>query len=731
MTNPFSFREWRHNPCLMSPLTLTGFLLLCLLWLLTMALKFPTFLLGWILQPLTNRMGFIVEFLYPLSIGRWVHFYIMRLAMKARRLDKSHGYHSRTMEQRLVVVEQRVFVHALPQFMDNLGYLIVSVPPNASGNILAFVIDCGDAEAVTRQIYLIGERHYRKRRIQVVSILSTHKHHDHTAGNRALQLQFKDTLKYIMGGAVEKVPGCNYTLVNGQIIPLPADDSNDMNVFIEIEAVATPGHTRGSLAYVLRPKVPSSSSMSALLFTGDTVFSGGSGVPFEADTDTNQEIKANKMTADSLLRTSAAGYAMERCFAELLHRCTSHLQMPRETADRVIVLPGHEYTTDLMSRQWSQPNDACRWKLFSPAVFFEVASHFYVGNHRRNLPSSNGNLLIAPSPLSRELLINPGFRSLLRRGMLVLNHLNQWHNQFADRKVSEAVSGAFGVNGSPSQLRRRRSRASNPQSTEKQWNINGDDLSRAVFTTVYAADLEALMHDLEKNRVTGPVAAARLEQMILALQQPNVGRRPIPSSLPSSNAVYKGLLGFALLGSAPNALCMSDSVVMKLPAPVKHSDALLISKSRLIAVLYWLGLLNEENEGQRIIRILEQLWWECSKYESLLKYDSEEAGTQVSDTIQLGTVKWLVYGLPTLRPAGLFCMPCKRQEPMQDFQNHPIVQCGLKREQGELVRHDMYSCPLCIGATGQLVHNFEQINGSMRIDSVSFEVAPLEVTRED
>lgn len=695
-----------------------------------MILKFPTLLLGFILQPLAHRMGFIVEFLYPLSIGRWVHFYIMRLATKARgqRNDKSHGYHSRTIEQRLQVVEQRVFVHALPQLLDNLGYLVVSVPP-AGGNLLGIVIDCGDAEAVAQQIYLISEKHYQKRRIHIVSILSTHKHHDHTAGNRALQEQFKTTLKYIMGGAVEQVPGCNFPLVHGQMIPLPRDDSNDMNAVIEIEAVATPGHTRGSMTYILRPKV-ASSTMSALLFTGDTVFSGGAGVPFEADIDPNQEIKTNKMNADSFIQASAAGYAMERCFAELLNKCIPHVQMPRETADRVIVLPGHEYTADLLARQWSQPNDACRWKLFSPAVYFELVSHFYVGHHRRNLPSSSGNLLIAPSPLSRELVINPNMRSLQRRGSLLVSHLNQWHRQFSARKVPDAVTGAYGVNGT-SNLRQRRSHASNPQSTEKRWNIDGNDLSRPVFTTVYAADLEALMHDLEKNQVSGPAAAARLHNMTLALQQSVVGRRPIPGSLPSSNAVYKGLLGFALLGSAPNALTVSDSLAMKLPAPVKHSDALLVSKARLIAVLYWLGLLNEENEGQRTVRMLEQLWWEAIEFEGSQKYDTEEANGALTDTVQLGTLKWLVYGIPTLRPKGMFCLPCAPPQPMQDIRDHPIFQCGLKRENGELVRHDMFSCPLCVGATGRIAQNYEQISKLMRIDSVSFEVAPLEVSKED
>jgi glyoxylase-like metal-dependent hydrolase (beta-lactamase superfamily II) len=714
----------------MNPLSVTMIIVLGLIWLATLALKFPTLLLGLLIQPLANRFNWIVEFLYPTGIGRWVHFMIIRMVDRTRKAkpnDKSYGYHTRTIESRFEVVKDRVFVHPLPQLMDNLGYLVVCVPRpdrhdddlsgkhHHSGKIVAFVVDCGDAAAVARQVALISNVHYNMRTIHIQSILSTHKHHDHTAGNKGL-LENKDLggdIKLVFGGAVEKVPQCNFLLANGDKLPLPREGRNDMRSVIEVEAIATPGHTRGSLAYALRPICSEPSSVSTIMFTGDTMFSGGGGVPFEADFDKNQDDNDVRLTGDSYIKASAATNAVERCFAEILFRSVPVSAMQQVTSDRILVFPGHEYSYELLNRQLTQPTENCRWKNFSPTVFFETVSHYYVAMHRRTLPSSGGKLLMSVSSVSRELLINPNLRSLKKRGEVVLSAIRLWNRHFAKSRVGDEIHGAFGKNGSLNL--EAKSTFKKSRATERQWNLDAHDLNTPIFTTVYSADLNSIIEDLDKGKIDPQRAAFRLRQLKTLLDVPVVGRRPIPGTLPSDRTVYKGLLGLALLGSSPTALTPSDSPTMKLPPPIAaSSDMIIVSKKRLISVLYWLGLLTKENEGKRTVAMIEKLWKEAREYESTLpsfdetsvqndsryaSVDLESSATGLDDKVDLGSLKWIIYGVPSQNPTYFpkFCMPCAKPVIPDE---HPIHKSGMEKEHGELVRHDIFTCFLCKGATG-------------------------------
>lgn len=299
-----TFREFRHNPCLMAPPTFLGVLLLGVFWTFAFLWKFPLLVLGFLLSPIVNRTQFIIEFLYPWGIGRWVHLTISRLIGNSMHgkgaSEKNKGFHSRSVETRIEVIPGRLYIHPLPQLLDNIGYLVVCLPEEnvvtvvdtrsrdkittktkqnlSPARIVAFIVDCGDASACMKHIQLISEAHYQKKKIVVQAILSTHKHHDHTAGNIPF-LKHKDTkedLKIIVGGAVEKIPGCNYTVENGDTIPLPKRGGNQMDELVEVEAVATPAHTRGSMTYVMRlkPEFLMKNSALAFLFTGDTMFSG-------------------------------------------------------------------------------------------------------------------------------------------------------------------------------------------------------------------------------------------------------------------------------------------------------------------------------------------------------------------------------------------------------------------------------------------------------------------------
>lgn len=579
-------------------------------------------------------------------------------------------------------------------------------------------MDCGDAETVVRQVKLISSLHYNSRDIRIQAILSTHKHHDHTAGNRGLKRhpKYGQHIKLVFGGAVERVPECNFPLANGDKLPLPRDGLNDMRALMEIEAVAIPGHTRGSLAYVLRPNNIDTALASSVLFTGDTMFSGGAGVPFEADTDTkNQDENDSKSNGDSFVKASAAMHAVERCLAEILFRSVTPANMLNTSAKEVIVFPGHEYTYELLNRQFLQHTSSCRWSRFAPSTFFDTISHFYVAMHRRNTPASTGRILVAATSVERELMINPNLRSLKKRGDIVINSLRFWNRHCSSRTVADTVHGGYGINASFFSDEGNRDNLRKSKSTDVRWNLDANDINATVFTTVFTADLNRVIQDLDNENLDPRRAAHRLKQLKSLLDVPVVGRRPIPGTLPSDRNIYRSLVGFALLGSSPTALTISDSTIMKLSHPIGcSSDEIIVSKRRLVSVLYWLGLLTEENEGRKTVAIISHLWKDAWEYQmsadvsdgkrGVIRYDAvdlENSETQDHDKVSLGSLKWILYGIPSQQPSLFpsWCMPCAKPDSPVPAK-HPMHDSGMIKEQGELVRHDVFTCLLCRSATG-------------------------------
>ena len=66
--------------------------------------------------------------------------------------------------------------------------------------------------------------------------------------------KYQNTLKTVVGGAIERVPYCTEFVTNGDFITLPSQENNNIHELIEIECVAAPSHTRGSLVFALRNK---------------------------------------------------------------------------------------------------------------------------------------------------------------------------------------------------------------------------------------------------------------------------------------------------------------------------------------------------------------------------------------------------------------------------------------------------------------------------------------------
>ena len=176
-------------------------------------------------------------------------------------------------------------------------------------------------------------------------------------------------------------------------------------------------------------------------------------------------------------------------------------------------------------------------------------------------------------------------------------------------------------------------------------------------------------------------------------------------------------------------MTLSDSESMKIPAPIiKDMSCILVSKKRLISVLGHMGFLADA-DGQYLLSMIHALWRACYEYTNTsdlddLKLDVQDVNDTASsqnddeesdsnrDLVQLGTLKWILYGFPASQPKSWssFCMPCgsttaaeKALEKRQDKQaqeEHPVHVSSMKRRHGELVRHDVMTCMLCRGATG-------------------------------
>ena len=138
-------------------------------------LQVPGLVLGILLAPILSRSSWYVEFLYPWGIARWAHFLLISHASKKERDDdKNRGFHSRTVEQKIEVVPGKVYIHPIPQWLDNVGYLVVCLPDarteentsdvkirveDDTDPIVALMIDCGEASATIRAIELIKQYH--------------------------------------------------------------------------------------------------------------------------------------------------------------------------------------------------------------------------------------------------------------------------------------------------------------------------------------------------------------------------------------------------------------------------------------------------------------------------------------------------------------------------------------------------------------------------------------------
>lgn len=192
----------------------------------------------------------------------------------------------------------------MAQLIDNYAYVLVDMTGEAPYKAVA--IDCSDSAALIDALDIIATHDYgSSKALRLEAILSTHKHWDHSAGNENMLKLVPECTK-VYGGKADNVPACTDPLEDGEEIPVGT---------MTIRAIATPCHTRGSMCYLV------SGVRRQALFTGDTLFCGGCGAPFEG--------------SQSL---------METCFQKLwVETCAKP-----DDALQTMLFPGHEYSDALI-----------------------------------------------------------------------------------------------------------------------------------------------------------------------------------------------------------------------------------------------------------------------------------------------------------------------------------------------------------------------------------------------
>lgn len=708
---PSKWAMWKneilHNRCLMPPtLVLSILFMFCLMFVIVLTIMPQILLVGFLLCfPLirAETMKLIVEHLYPFAIGRWLHFKLLKLSKGSKGNDQKFRLrepHSRTLEMRVEVMKDKLYIHMIPQFLDNVCYLIVHMETRrhfaGCVGLKATIVDCGDAKALEHHIEVIQRQHYQNLpSIEITSVLCTHKHHDHTAGNRYLSKKYPNIKIY--GAVVEKIPHVTNFVENNEHIvglALPKEAS--------IRAIICPGHTRGSVVYIIQNALNSATH----LFTGDVVFCGGGGEAFE----THAQVPLT----------------VQRCFANII------ANVPK--VKDAMLLPGHDYSKELLSMQLSTNNNEKikPWTSFSPHEFFETASQCYVALHHRSLPSTK-KILNIPCSLKRELIINPQFRTLRLHGESLIHVLRIW---FKSRKGNiEDVKKSLLLNEEEDE------KVNAPESTITSWNIGLQNVQHSVFTTFYTADLEEVVLKLKKSEITTSQAALLLESIAENLKYPLIRKSYAltegnisdekgtnqPELSGEIKVVKDALIALLSIGSPPQALTISDSRKLNMPQPsvlgFKNSK-IPISKKRTIAILERLGLLKDLNtklilsllfdEALKLkeletspylvdsksnsskdeiasslesVRIIEENG--KSIYESCI-----EANVQpVNDVVELHFIKRILLvndSKESKKNRGLLnlCLPCN-----EDDEETSSGKATLKIT--NLLYHDPFNCPIC------------------------------------
>jgi hydroxyacylglutathione hydrolase len=163
-------------------------------------------------------------------------------------------------------------VHQVPAAQDNLIWLLVC---NRTG--AAAIVDGPDADSVLAYAQQKG--------ISISHVLNTHTHHDHVGVNKGLQSRgLLDELSVFgPARAASDVPGITRPVDEGDVIEVGACKARVMR---------TEGHIVGHICFVFED----------VLFSGDTLFTGGCGRVFTGDFTAMHEGLSRLAKLDPALR---------------------------------------------------------------------------------------------------------------------------------------------------------------------------------------------------------------------------------------------------------------------------------------------------------------------------------------------------------------------------------------------------------------------------------------------
>lgn len=152
-----------------------------------------------------------------------------------------------------------------------------------------FVVDPGSSAPVLDVI--------QKRRLKLTEILLTHHHWDHTGG--VAELKHKTDCQ-VIGSDRQRIPAIDFIVNDGEVLTIGNTD---------VQVIATPGHTRTSVCYYAQP---SNNNESGILWTGDTLFTGGCGRILECDANAMwQSLQKLASLPDNTLVYCGHDYALE------------------------------------------------------------------------------------------------------------------------------------------------------------------------------------------------------------------------------------------------------------------------------------------------------------------------------------------------------------------------------------------------------------------------------------
>ncbi|KAJ1507280.1 hypothetical protein HMI56_000178 [Coelomomyces lativittatus] len=145
-------------------------------------------------------------------------------------------------------------IYPIPCLQDNYAYLLVDESTHQAAAV----------DPVTPSEVIQAAKNLN---VDLKMILTTHHHWDHASGN----LRFTEKCPVPVFGGDERIEALSNKVQDGDILKLGN---------IQIQAIETPCHTRGSISYYC------SMGEHSALFSGDTLFIAGCGRFFEGDAST-------------------------------------------------------------------------------------------------------------------------------------------------------------------------------------------------------------------------------------------------------------------------------------------------------------------------------------------------------------------------------------------------------------------------------------------------------------